>query len=214
MGEPNNALAVYMNRPDRIRSVLNLTLYWGTKKWEKPLCLQHMMEELSPLPEKLRNLVGNYEVHLVCMRFIPEEKLQEMDSDLKYVLGLMKHTRSRKKYEDYILENREFFQRVPRSAVDVIDACTNIKDIRDTLDFVLNPETGEEEADVCKALTDIKKHAERQGRKQGIEQGIEQGTQRINKLNQLLIENGRQGDLLRSIVDPLFQKKLFMEYKI
>ena len=66
----------------------------------------------------------------------------------------------------------------------MIDACTNIKDIRDTLDFVLNPATGEEEADLCKALTDIKKHAE------------------------------RQGDLLRSIADPLFQKKLFREYKI
>lgn len=92
----------------------------------------------------------------------------------------------------------------------MIDACTNIKDIRKTLDFVLNPATGEEEADMCKALTDMKKHAERQGRKQG----IEQGTQRTNKLIQMLLAEGRQEDLLRSTMDSLFQKKLFKEYKL
>lgn len=44
-----------------------------------------------------------------------------------------------------------------------IDACTNIKDIRGMLDFVLNSATGEEKADMCMALTDIKKHVEQQG---------------------------------------------------
>lgn len=212
----------YYRKKDRIVPVLNLTLYWGTKKWEHPLCLRDMMGDLSPLPEKLAGLVGDYTVHLVCMRFIPDEKLQEMDSDLKYVLGIMKCTRSRKRYENYIRENSEFFQRIPRSAVDVIDACTNIKDIKNTLDFVLNPATGEEEADMCKALTDIKKHAERQGIKQGLaqgvelglKQGVEQGTQRTNKLIQLLLKEGRQEDLLRSTMDSLFQKQLFREYKL
>lgn len=196
----------FYRKEDRVVPVLNLMLYWGTGTWERPLCLLDMMEDISPLPEKLQELAGNYQVHLICMRSIPEEKLQEMDSDLKYVLGIMKCTGSRKKYENYIIKNREFFCRIPRSAVDVIDACTNIRDIRETLNFVLNPVTGEEEADMCKALTDIKKHAERQG--------IEQGTQRINKLNRLLVEEGRQEDLLRSITDALFQKKLFTEYHI
>lgn len=116
------------------------------------------------------------------------------------------------------MDNEDFFKRISKSAVDVIDACTNIKDIRESLDFVLNPATGEEEADMCKALTDIKKHAERQGIKQGMEQGLEQGlkagTQRTNKLNQLLLAEGRQEDLLRSIRDSLFQMELFKEYQI
>ena len=42
---------------------------------------------------------------------------------MKYVLGIMKHTKSSKKYEMYIRENREYFLRIPKSAVDVIDAC-------------------------------------------------------------------------------------------
>ena len=200
----------HYRKRDRIVPVLNLMLYWGTQEWERPLCLRDMMSDITPLPEKLQNLAGDYNVHMVCMLSIPEEKLLEMDSDLKYVLGIMKHTRSRKKYENYIWKNKEFFQRIPKSAVDVIDACTNIKDIRESLDFVLNPATGEEETDLCKALTDIKKHAERQG----IKQGLRQGTQRTNKLNQLLLADGRQDDLLRSTTDTLFQNELFREYRI
>jgi hypothetical protein len=216
----------YYRKEDQIIPILNLTLYWGKGNWNRPLCLRDMMEDLSPLPQKLQDLAGDYKVHLICMRFIPNEKLAEMDSDLKYVLGIMKHTGSRKRYENYILENSDFFKRVPKSAVDVIDACTNIKDIRKSLEFVLNPAIGKKEADVCKALKDIKKHAKRQGIKlglaqgmeqgleQGIVQGLEQGTLRINKLNQLLLAQGRQEDLLRSITVPVFQKKLFGEYQI
>lgn len=129
------------------------------------------MRNVDALPEKIQRLVGDYHVGIVPMRFISEEDLQKMDSDLKYVLGIMKHTVSRKRYEKYIRENREYFSRIPRSAVDVIDACTNIKYFRNCLQYTLNPESGEEEADMCKALEDIRKDAMKKGVKQGERRG-------------------------------------------
>ena len=107
------------------------------------------------LPKKLRELAGEYRVHLEPRRDIPDESLREMDSDLKHVLGTMKCTGSKKRYEGYSLEHQDFSSRIPKSAVDVIDACTNIKDIREVLEYILNPETGEE-TDMCKTLKDIK----------------------------------------------------------
>ena len=98
-------------------------LYWGKKKWGRPLSLFEMTDDISALPLKMQQLAGDYRVHIIHMRQIPEEALQKMDSDLKYVLGIMKHTRSLKKYEMYIRENREYFLRIPKSAVDVIDVC-------------------------------------------------------------------------------------------
>lgn len=65
--------------------------------------------------------------------------------------------------EGRIWENREYFSRIPRNAVDVIDVCTNIKDLRGCLQYTLNPESGEEETDMCKALEDIKKDAMKKG---------------------------------------------------
>ena len=154
-------------KQDRITPVLTLTLYWGKKPWKEPLSLADMMADMGTLPKKIQQLAGDYKVHLIQMRFIPDEDLAKMNSDLKYVLGIMKCTGSRKRYEDYIYRNREFFSRISKSAVDVIDTCTSIKDITGSLTYIFNPDTGEEETDMCKALRDIKKHAERKGKRQG-----------------------------------------------
>ncbi|MCI9144445.1 MAG: hypothetical protein HFH87_17800 [Lachnospiraceae bacterium] len=79
---------------------------------------------------------------------------------------------------------------------------------------------------MCYALDAIIKDAEekgkRQGTKQGIQQGVKQGMQqgvrqgidRTNRLIQLLLADGRQRDLEKSVTDPRFQKKLFQEYRI
>ena len=154
----------------------------------------------------------DYRVHLIHMRSIPDPELEKMGSDLKYVLGLMKRTGSKKKYVEYIQKNREYFSRIPKSAVDVIDACTNIKNIREHLQFqdAQITRSGEEEADMCYALDAIIRDAEKKGKRQGARQGID----RTNRLIQLLLADGRQDDLLKSTTDTLFQQKLFREYHI
>lgn len=93
-------------------------------------------------------------------------------SDIQtYVLGLMKRTGSPKKYEAYIRENREFFSRIPKSAFDVIDACTRIKDIRSCIKFEQHQKDREEEGDMCKALNDIQRNARNKGKAEGRAEG-------------------------------------------
>lgn len=172
---PNDDFKYRYRGKDCLKPVLNLMLYWGRKKWEGPLSLRGMMGNMDALPEKIRLLVGEYRVNIVSMRFISEEDLQKMDSDLKYVLGILKHTASSVRYERYIWENREYFSRIPRSAVDVIDACSNIKEIKACLSYIVNPESGEEEANMCEALEGIKKEALKKGIKQGEKRGEKRG---------------------------------------
>ncbi len=193
-------------KKDSLAPVLNLTLYWGRKRREHPLSLRDMAE-MDSLPGKLKDLFEDHRVHLIYMRRIPEEALDKMDSVLKYVLGIMKHTGSRKKYERYVLENREYFSRVPKGAVDVIDACTGIKDITDCLEYTLNKETGEEEADVCKALNDIKKNAE----KKGMKQGVKQGEKHLGVLMQKLLADGRTEDARLAATDEEERGRLYRE---
>ena len=98
-----------------------------------------------------------------------------MDSDLRYVLGILKRTASPKQYKEYIRENRAYFSRIPKSAVDVIDACTNIKNITEKLEYTLNAKTREEETDMCKALDEIERNAVKRGLKRGVKQGERRG---------------------------------------
>ena len=42
----------HYKQDDYLEPVLNLTLYWGRKKWKRPLSLRGMMENVEALPEK------------------------------------------------------------------------------------------------------------------------------------------------------------------
>lgn len=201
-------------KDDRVKPVLNLLLYWGKKKWEGPLSLRELAGDLSDLPVKMRRLSGDYKVHIISMRQIPEKAVQRMDSDLRYVLGIMRRERMPGEYAAYIRENREFFSRIPRSALDVIDACTDIKDFRQYLRPDRKKENGREETDMCYALEQIQKNAKKQGVKEGAKQGVRQGRQQISKLFAKLIADGRLEELSRAATDEPFQKELLKEYCI
>jgi hypothetical protein len=182
-------------KDDRLKPVVNLTLYWGRKKWQTPLRLRDMLD-ISALPESLQNLVGDYPVHLIHMRSIPDEDLEKMDSDLKYVLGMLKCSSSKRKYQAFIEKNKDYFRRIPRSAVDVLDVFMNIKGVMQYLQYIENEENDEndeEVADMCKALDDIVKDSEKRGEKRGRAEGEKLGEQRGRAEGEKLGEQrGRQ----------------------
>lgn len=97
--------------------------------------------------------------------------------------------------------------------MDVIDVCTNIKDVRKYFQFTVN-ENGEEAADMCKAWDDSRKIAEKQGMKQGMKQGVEQGETRLADLMGKLLADGRTEDAKLAASDKTTRKKLYREYGI
>lgn len=153
---------------DRVAPVITLVLYWGKKAWRKPVGILDMAEMIA-MPKGIRKMAEDYRIHLISMHEIPWDALQKMKSDLKYVLGLMKCGNSRKEYEEFILQNRENFSHIPKSAVDVLHTCMNIKELTRILEYHMT-EVGEEETDMCRALEQIIEES----REQGIEKGIEQ----------------------------------------
>lgn len=150
---------------DRLIPCINLVLYWGKRKWKKPLKIMDMVD-ISDFPSNIRNLFQDYKVHLIHMRYIPDSSLNEMKSDLKYVLGLLKCAGNKKKCREYIMDNRQFFSAVPKSAMDVLNVYMNMRYITQSEKY-FKEEKGEEYVDMCKALEDWKKESIREGRNQG-----------------------------------------------
>lgn len=165
-------------KKDCLEPILSLTLYWGKEEWKEPVSLREMMK-MAGLPPGVQKMFQDYKIHIIHMRRIPEKALQAMDSDLKYVIGLMKCAGSKDKYERFIQEHKDYFSRIPKSAVDVINVCTNIKDIMKHITFTCPAGAEEEEADMCKALDDIMRDAEKKGVRKGVRQGVKQMIQAL-----------------------------------
>ena len=184
-------------------AILNLTLYGGKEEGKEPVSLENMMD-MTALPYTLQKMFQDYKVHIIHMRRIPEKALRAMDSDLKYVIGLMKCAGSKDKYERFIQQNKEYFSSIPKSAVDVIDVCTNVKNVRKYLTFTRPAGADEEEADMCKALDDIMRDAEKKGVRKGVRQGVKQG---VKQVIQALVETCEELGLSKEMtVDRVTRK--------
>ena len=112
-------------------------------------------------------------MELDCLTYGAEmEEIQEKNSREKVHYGTEDDFKYSYKKEDVLLPvlNQTLYWgsrrwRHPLCLRDVIDVFTNMKDVRDKLQFTTNPESGEEETDMCKAWEDIKKDERKQGGK-------------------------------------------------
>lgn len=195
---------------DVLEPIVNLMLYWGKRQWKKPIAIGDMVS-LPVIPSKIEGLFNEYRVHIINMRAIQDNALEKMDSDIKYVLGIMKCGNSEEKYVEYIKKNEEFFKRIPKSAADVINVCMNIGKINEMLEYT-QTEDGEEYADMCKAVDDMIKNSEERGIRQGRKQGRREGEERMAQLNKLLLAKNRITDLLKASEDVEYRGKLYKEF--
>lgn len=159
-------------KKDRLRPVCSLKLYWGKEKEHMPVSLGDMMD-MEGMPEQMRHLFNDYRVHTVCMRFIPDEDLEKMSSDMKYVIGVLKRTERGNNYQQFILEHADYFGRMPADAYEVIRVCANIKEIKK--EFTFHEDDGEERVDMCRAIYEIKRDAKREGKREGKKEGRREG---------------------------------------
>jgi flagellar biosynthesis/type III secretory pathway protein FliH len=107
---------------------------------------------------------------------------------------MLKCSRSKRKYQAFIEKNKDYFRRIPRSAVDVLDVFMNIKGVMQYLQYIENEENDEEVADMCKALDDIVKDAKKEGRQEGEKLGEKRGRQEGEK-------HGRESTTILSITN-------------
>ncbi len=182
-------------KEDRLKPVCNLKLYWGKDISGMPASLKDITD-MRKLPESINRMFNDYRIHTVHMLEIPDEVLWKMKSDLKYVIGVLKRTGRGRRYQQFILENSDYFENMPVDAYDVISVCAGIRKIEKYLEF--KKENGEERVDMCRAIYEIKRDAKREGRKEGKKEGRKEG-KREGKYEAILELLGDYGTVPKEI---------------
>ena len=99
--------------------------------------------------EGLRKYIPNYRINLV-----DAERLQDINvfqTDLQYVLNMIKYRQKKEKILEYVEANRSYFQRMN---MDTYQALSVFLNSEKWLEEISVPE-GKGEMDMCKALEDI-----------------------------------------------------------
>lgn len=152
-------------------------------------------------------MVNNYHLTVIDIRHMPQEMFDIMESDLKHLFAMLRLSHDKKAMKAYINQNLEAMCDMEEDLYNAIVVYTHTKELEKIKENVRNEKGG---INMCKAFDDLMQDERRAGHRAG----MKKGTERVNQLNQRLVRDGREEDLLKSISNKVFQKKLFAEYGI
>ena len=187
----------HFRKGDRLCPVITLVFYYGSHPWDGSRDLHGMIfgENLGRREEYLRKYIPNYRINLVDAERIPDIKI--FQTDLQYVLGMIKCRGEKRKILDYVDANRSYFQQMNRDSYQALGVFLNSDKWMKGIE--LSEEKGE--ADVCKALEEIFEDGKAEGKVEGKVEGIAEG--REEKLEELIMKKIQKGKSLEVIAEEL-----------
>ena len=141
----------HFRKTDKLYPVITLVFYYGSRPWDGSRDLHGMIfpKGAGCGRENLQKYIPNYRINLV-----DAERLQNTDmfqTDLQYVLNMIKYRQKKEKILEYVEANRSYFQRMN---MDTYQALSVFLNSEKWLEEISVPE-GKGEMDMCKALEDI-----------------------------------------------------------
>ena len=146
-------------KEDKLKPVITLVVYWGTKEWDAPRSLKEMFEDVS---EDVLQFVSDYKVNLIVPKEIKDftKFKTELGVALKYIS---------------VADQKEVFREVTEETTyQDVDSATAIL-LREVAGLNLKVKKGEKKVNMCKALQDIADEAMEKGRATGQIEGRAEG---------------------------------------
>ena len=196
-----------LNEEEIFYPVITLVLYFGKQRWEKARSLYDKIE----VPEELRPYVNDFSINVFEISYLSEEQLAMFRSDFGVVAECFVRSRTDPGYKPRkkVIRHVDAFLKMMKA----VTGDHRYEEVRKTV-------RKGERITMCEVLDYREKRGEERGEKRGIQRGMQRGIQRgiererraLNRLNDLLLEDGRIEDLKRSTKDSDFQQKLLDEY--
>ena len=167
--------------------VITLVLYFGKQRWEKARSLYEKLR----VPEELRPYVNDFTINVFEISYLSEEQLAMFRSDFGVVAEYFVRSRTDPGYKPKkkVIKHVDAFLKMMKA----VTGDHRYEEVRKTV-------RKGEDITMCEVLDYREKR------------GIERDRRVLNRLNDLLLEDGRIEDLKRSTKDSDFQQKLLDEY--
>ena len=142
-----------MKKTDRLHPVVSICIYYGEKEWDGPFRLTDMLD----IPEELKDIVSDYDMHLV--QLVKSEELRFHNEDINIVFEICRAI--------YKKENEKIRQIYETRAIDTELAFTigAITKTQRLINEALQTEMGGT-VDMCKAMEEWEQECIEKGKKQ------------------------------------------------
>ena len=135
-------------KEDKLKPVITLVVYWGTKKWDAPRSLKEMFEDVS---EDVLQFVSDYKVNLIVPKEIKD--FTKFKTELGKALKYISVVDQKEEYKE--LTKQEEYQDVNKETAILLKKVAGIN---------VKVKKEEEKVNMCKALQDFTDEAIEKGR--------------------------------------------------
>ena len=209
------------NDSQKLSPVITLVLNYSQKEWEKPRCLNDMLEFPENIGEELTKWIPEHPICIINLASQSETTICQYQSDFKYIVRYLCCRNDRKKLDEYF-QTTEFELDHPEAFLDWLSAVTNDTRYRKAKELIEETEGKGGKINMCVLLDMYEERGEARGIEKGIVQGeargmakgISQGLEEINTLYHCLLADHRMEDIQKAIMDTEYQKELLCEYGI
>lgn len=178
-------------KTDRLHPVVTLVFYYGSKPWDGSRDLHGMIfrNGTGGENENLRKYIPNYRINLVDAERMKNTNV--FQTDLQYVLNMIKCKNSKDKTLAYVEANRSYFQEMSADSYQALGVFLNSEK---WLNKIHMPEGG---TNMCRALEEIFEDGRDEGRREGRKEG------KTDKLKEQISIKLEKGKSLEVIADEL-----------
>lgn len=138
-------------RNDKLLSAITLVVFFSADEWDGPMSLHEM---LSVRDEKILPFVPDYRINLVAPAAMSDEEIAHFTTSLKEVMLFLKYSQDKEKLAE-VVNTDEGFKNLDQKAMQVIQVVTGESRLKFNND--------EEVVNVCKAIEDMWKDANKEG---------------------------------------------------
>ena len=168
-----SAYAKVLHDHQKLMPVATFVLYYGKKRWRKPLTLMDVLD----IPEEDRGiwekLLSDYRIKVIHMADQPEEVRKMYRSDYRVIADYLAYRKNKKKLYVCLREDRREIIHVEQ-LLDMLGALSGDGRFVEIRESYVNSENKEEGMNMC-TLLDM---CEKEGMKKGVEEGMKKGVKK------------------------------------
>lgn len=185
MGYDCERYATQLRNKKEVDPIVSIVLYFGNRKWNKPLSLFDMIKNI---PDEIKPFVNNYPIHVIDVKRIPKRIRQQLKSDFKVIADFF----ADKDKKDYYPSNDMITH--PEATLHMLRVFTGDSRYDDIMESIqIDTQKGK-----VITMCDFAERMERQGIEKGIQEGIIKGETLITDAI-LALKSGKTVEELKDI---------------
>ena len=154
-------------RPEDLKPVFTIVVYYGTQRWDGPKSLHEMME---PLPPGIEELVQDYRIHLIEPSTMTEEDFDKFHTDLGEVMRFLQAADDKEKLSA-LFHSRPIYRKIRLEAALVLNTCGKLR-------MKMEPDE-EGDVDMCKGWEGMLQDAVEEGIEKRVQEVVEERVQEV-----------------------------------